>query len=159
MDINNIRLRQQIKKVPKEHLLLQASATIEDILQNYINTDDIDFRYYEKQFIAAYNYIFKFTTFLKEYCEKNVKKKYIAKPTEEIILNDLAEFGKIKDLKGFSVEHKREYEDMLVYYSLIRIRDIMKKYMIEDKEIKNKFKIFNMKISEIIGIFDKELAS
>jgi hypothetical protein len=157
--IKKLKKKQTEKSIAKEYLLMQTSATIEDILQNYFNCEDIDFRGYEKQMINAYNYIYKFTSFMKEYCEKNVSGKYIARATEEKLLDDLTTFGKIKDSKGFNVEFKREFEDMLVYYSLIRIRDIMKKNMVDNTEIKNKFKIFNMKISEIIGIFDKELAS
>ena len=56
--IKKLKKKQTEKSIAKEYLLMQTSATIEDILQNYFNCEDIDFRGYEKQMTNAYNYIY-----------------------------------------------------------------------------------------------------
>lgn len=156
MDIKLMRLKKQIKEIPKEHLILQASATIENIMENYINEQDVEFGKYEILVKNAYENIFKFNTNFKSYCEKNIKKKFISGINEKIILSNL-EQAKEFDNIGFNLNNEVENNDFIIYCGIKQLIDYIKKQDIDNKEIKNKIKILNMYVWQFLNFFKKEL--
>lgn len=156
MDIKLMRLKKQIKDIPKEHLILQASATIENIMENYINEQDVEFGKYENLVKNAYENIFKFNTNFKSYCEKNIKKKFISGINEKIILSNL-EQAKEFDNIGFNLNNEVENNDFIIYCGIKQLIDYIKKQDIDNKEIKNKIKILNMYVWQFLNFFKKEL--
>lgn len=153
-----LRLKQQIKNVPVEHLILQACATIENILENYINNDDVDFGKYNYLIEDSYNNIYKINSWLKSYCEQNVKKKFISGINEGIILSQL-EKATHKDNIGFNLDNEVEKNDFIVYCGVKQLISYIKKQEVSSKELKNKIKMLNLYVSQFMNIFKKELAS
>lgn len=157
MDLaKKIRLKKQIKDTPKEFLILQASATIENIIENYINNQDVEFGKHDALVKNAYENIFKFNTKFKKYCEQNIKKKFITGINEGIILSNLEKATEFDNI-GFNLENKVEKNDFITYCGIKQLIDYIKKQEIDDKEIKNKIKILNMYVWQFLNFFKKEL--
>ena len=153
--IKKLRLKQQIKNIPVEHLVLQAAATIENIMQDYINNQGIEFGKHSESVKKSYDSIYNFNSKLKEYCENNVKKKFITGINEGIILSQLSKATEFDNI-GFNLDFEVEKNDFITYVGIKQLIDFIKKQEV-NQELKNKIKILNMHVYQFLNFFKKEL--
>ena len=156
MDIHTrLRLKKQLKEIPVEFLILQASCTIENIIEDYINNQGIEFGVHSKLVEDSYNNIYKFNTKLKSHCEKNINKKFITGINETIILSQLTKASEDDNI-GFNLDFEIEKNDFITFVGIKQLIDYIKKQEV-NKELKNRVKILNMYVWQFLNFFKKEL--